>query len=253
MRADSFFAQTFGSRTRAKDALRAGRVLRGGKPLSPSDEVSEHDAVEILPADCEYASRGGYKLARGLDVFGARVDGEVFADLGASTGGFTDVLLQRGAKRVYAVDVGESLLDKRLAGDARVVVMDKTNARRLTSESFPERIHGVVSDLSFISLKLVLPAVAQVLPAHGRAFVLFKPQFECGGKGITKNGILPAGLHKPLLADFYAFCLTQQLAPRAVVNAPLVPRKNIEYVVFLEKEGTALPLFAFLAQAEKRV
>ena len=131
--------------------------------------------------------------------------------------------------------------------------MDETNARYLTRADFGMTLDGVVSDLSFISLKLVLPAVADLLDDGGRAFVLFKPQFECGGKGLGKGGILPVRYHRALLADFYAFCMTLSLAPRAIVCAPVHPHKNIEYVVFLQKGGTPIPPEAFLKNAEKSI
>ena len=250
MRADSFFAGKFGSRTRAKDALMKGLVLRGGSPLSPSDSVTADDAFTFLKEDAGFVSRGGYKLARGLDGFGACVEGCVFADLGASTGGFTEVLLARGAKHVYAVDVGEAQLAPKLAVDARVTVMDHTNARFLTREHFPQQPDGVVSDLSFISLRLVLPAVAALLDSGGRAFVLFKPQFECEGRGLGKGGILPVRFHRDLLAAFYRFCLPLALAPRDIVPAPVVRRKNVEYVVYLEKDGDPVGEDAFLKAAQ---
>ena len=249
MRADSFFAAKFGSRTRAKEELLRGRVLRGGKPLSPSDDVREGDEITFVEDGESYVSRGGYKLARGLDVFGENVSGCVFADLGASTGGFCDVLLRRGARRVYAVDVGESQLDPRLAADPRVRVMDSTNARYLSRRDFPEPLDGVVSDLSFISLKLVLPAVSDLLTESGRAFVLFKPQFECGGKGLGKGGILPVRYHRALLAEFFAFCSALALAPQNIVNAPLSARKNVEYVVFLKKGAPAADTETLLRRA----
>lgn len=253
MRADSFFAKKFGSRTRAKEALLSGKILRGGKPLSPSDDVREGDDFTFSEETEEYVSRGAYKLLRGLDVFGERVEGEVFADLGASTGGFSDVLLRRGAKRVYAVDVGESQLDGRIAADGRVVVMDNTNARYLKKADFPEQLGGIVSDLSFISLKLVLPAAAELLEEGGRAFVLFKPQFECGGKGLGKGGILPVKYHAALLADFYQFCIAHALAPQNIVNAPLRERKNVEYIVFLKKDAAPIASEEFLRRAARYI
>ena len=250
MRADSFFAEKFGSRTRAKDALKRGLVLRNGRALAPSDEVDEGDRFVFLEEGAAHVSRGGVKLERGLDVFGESVSGGVFADLGASTGGFTEVLLERGAKHVFAVDVGKAQLAPSLVSDDRVTVMDETNARYLTKESFPQQLDGIVSDLSFISLKLVLPAVSEILASGKRAFVLFKPQFECGGKGLGKGGILPVRYHGALLAEFYWFCSSLSLAPRAIVNAPVVPRKNVEYVVFLQKDGAAVSADAFLKMAE---
>lgn len=250
MRADKFFAEKFGSRTKAQEALARGLILRDGVPLSPKDEVREKDHFSFLAAEEHFVSNGGYKLARGLSVFGESVQNCVVADLGASTGGFCDCLLQRGAKHVYCVDVGKSQLDERLAQDGHVTVMDETNARYLTSTSFPEAIDCVTGDLSFISLRLILPAVVDILPEGGRAFVLFKPQFECEGKGIGKSGILPVSRHAALLKSFYRFACDLGLPPQDVVNAPIRPKKNVEYIVFLKKGGTAVKEGVFLQNAQ---
>lgn len=248
MRADKFLSERFGSRNKAREALLRGLVLRGGKPLRPSDELASWDGLVFLGEE-SYVSQGGYKLARGLDAFHLDVEG-VYADLGASTGGFTDCLLQRGAERVYCVDVGESQLDPSLASDPRVVVMDGKNARFLTAEDFPEPIGGVVSDLSFISLRLVLPAVSAILKEGGHAVVLFKPQFEFG-RGISKSGIVPPREHPRLLSEFYDFCLSIGFAPKDVVNAPLKEKKNIEYAILLGR-GEPLGKSAFLSRAAQR-
>ncbi len=249
MRADKFFAQKFGSRSRAQNALKAGRVLRDGTPLSPSDEVAEGENFTI--SDEFFASEGAKKLLAGLDGFGERVEGAVCADLGASTGGFTDVLLRRGAKRVFCVDVGESQLEAKLRADPRVAVMDRTNARYLTEESFPLAVDVVTADLSFISLRLVLPAIAAVLHSGGRAFVLFKPQFECGGEGLSKRGILPPARHENLLRAFYVDCNTQGLAPCGILPAPILPKKNVEYIVLLRKGGVPMAEGEFAAAPGK--
>lgn len=250
MRADIFFVEKYGSRSQAKAALERGEILRMGKSLSPSDEIREGDVFTFLAGQQPFVSRGGYKLARGLCVFGESVCGRIFADLGASTGGFCDVLLRNGVKRVYAVDIGEAQLDGAVASDARVVVMDKTNARYLTADSFPEPIDGVVSDLSFISLRLILPAVHALLAPQGCAIVLLKPQFECGGIGLNKRGILPVRLHRPILSGFYDFCITTGLAPQNIVNAPVREKKNIEYVVLLKKDASPMPQWDFLRRAQ---
>ncbi len=246
MRADRFFAEKFGSRSKAAEALRAGLVLRGDKPLSPDDEAAEGDPFVFLTREEQFVSNGGYKLSCGLDAFGQAVEGKVFADLGASTGGFTDCLLQRGAKIVFCVDVGESQLSPALARDPRVCVMDNTNARYLTPACFPVPLDGLTGDLSFISLRLILPAAAALLPDGGNAFMLFKPQFECGGKGLSKNGICPPALHRGLLGDFYEFCRALSLAPIALARAPVRPKKNIEYMLWLQKNGTAAAKELFL-------
>lgn len=252
MRADSFFAEKYGSRTRAKAVLQKGLIVRGGRPLSPSDEVMDGDEFIFLSEDSLLVSRGGYKLERGLTAFSQNVENCVFADLGASTGGFCEVLLSRGARRVYAVDVGKGQLAPSLAHDPRVVVMDETNARYLRREDFDMPLDGVVSDLSFISLSLILPVISALLDRGGRAFVLFKPQFECGGRGLGKSGILPVKYHVALLSEFYERCLSALLAPMSIVNAPIHAKKNVEYIVFLQKDGRQISREEFLRLAAER-
>lgn len=249
MRADKFFAEKYGSRTKAQQILKEGLVLVGGKPLCYKDDVTGEEQFVFLDRGERFVSEGGKKLERGLSYFGESVGGEIVADLGASTGGFTHCLLLRGARKVYCVDVGESQLDQRLAGDNRVVVMDRTNARFLTKESFPEPIAVVTGDLSFISLCLIVPVVYDILSKNGRAFLLFKPQFECNGKNLSGSGILPTKRHAALLSDFYDFCLQTGLMPRNIVNAPVVEKKNVEYVVFLQKGGVPLEKCEFLRKA----
>lgn len=249
MRADKFFADKYASRTKAAEALSAGLILRGGKALKPSDEVSESDVFEFLPAEESFVSNGGYKLSRALREFSLDVTGKTFADLGASNGGFTDCLLQCGARRVYCVDVGESQLDERICGDPRVVVMDRTNARYLTREDFPERIDGVVSDLSFISLKLIFPAISSILSSGAFACVLVKPQFECENKNIGKSGIVARKHHPDILSFVFAAAAAERLAPVDIVNAPVREKKNVEYMLLLEKDGISLSEAELLRRA----
>lgn len=248
MRADKFLAEKYGSRSKAKLALLHGKVLRNDKPLSPDDDVSDEDILVFLP-DPSFVSQGGDKLEKGLTSFHESVENCVVVDLGASTGGFTDCVLRRGAKRVYCVDVGENQLDLSLREDPRVVVMDRTNARYLSKADFPEPIDVVVADLSFISLRLVLPAVYEILPDLGRAFVLFKPQFECENRGLPKSGILPVERHFPLLSSFYDFLIELSLAPIDITPAPIKIKKNIEYVVFLQKCGQNTPKSTFMQKS----
>ena len=252
MRADKFFAEKFSSRTKAAEALKKGLILRGGKPLTPKDEVEEGDEFAFLSAEESFVSNGGYKLSRALEAFHESVSGGVFADLGASTGGFCDCLLKHGAAHVFCVDVGESQLDESLISDSRVTVMDNTNARFLNPEDFSRPLDGVTADLSFISLRLVLPAIKRILPQHGRAFLLFKPQFECGREGLKKGGICPETLHKKLLSDFYDFAISEALMPLDIVNAPLREKKNVEYMLFLSAQGVPIPKWDFLKRAEMR-
>ena len=243
MRLDKYLAENgFGSRTKAARAIAEGRVLRNGKVASPADEVREGDCVEVQRAEISFVSEGGFKLYKALSDFGESVRGGVFIDIGASTGGFTDCLLQSGADRVYAVDVGESQLDARLARDARVTVMDHVNARYLRREDFPEQPDGAVIDVSFISLALILPAAAELIGKQGRVFALIKPQFECGAKALDKHGIVKEQGDR-LRAVFAVrdAALTSGLVLAKLTNAPLKPRKNVEYIALFVREGVALP------------
>jgi 23S rRNA (cytidine1920-2'-O)/16S rRNA (cytidine1409-2'-O)-methyltransferase len=165
----------------------AGRVRVGGETVRAADRrVRPEDRLDVSePA--RYVSRGGEKLAPALDAFGVRVEGRVCADVGASTGGFTDVLLQRGALRVYAVDVGRGLIHWRLRQDSRVVLMERVNARDL--ESFPEPVSLITVDVSFIGLEKVLPALGRAAPA-AELVVLFKPQFQVGRSEVGKGGVV---------------------------------------------------------------
>lgn len=248
MRADKFFAEKFGSRTKAKEKLLRGLVYANGKVLYPNSELTGEENFSFTEED-DFVSRGGEKLERGLSVFDESVKDGVFADLGASTGGFTDCLLRRGAKRVYCVDVGENQLAERLRTDPRVVVMDKTNARYLEKEHFGEPLDGIVSDLSFISLRLILPAVVRLLEEEKKATMLFKPQFECGKGKTGKSGIFPVRFHAPLLSEFYDFSFSLGLSACNIVNAPIHAGKNIEYIVSLSKGGRALEKWEFLRRA----
>ncbi|HYU63024.1 MAG TPA: TlyA family RNA methyltransferase [Verrucomicrobiae bacterium] len=175
------------SRERAQALILAGKVRVAGETVrSPARAVSE-DAAIVVDSDPGYASRGALKLAPALDRFAIDPGGRVCADIGASTGGFTDVLLRRRAARVYALDVGRGLLEWRLRQDPRVVVIERVNARDL--ESFPEPVSLVVVDVSFISLEKVLPAVLRAAPA-AEIVALFKPQFEVGRFQVGKGGIV---------------------------------------------------------------
>ncbi len=249
MRADKFFAEKFGSRTKASEMIGKGYVLRNGKPLKPSDNVSETDSFEFLRAEQSFVSNGGYKLARALTVFGCEVSEKVWVDIGASNGGFTDCLLQNGASYVYCVDVGESQLDQTISSDHRVCVMDRTNARYLTKDQFPIPPFGVVSDVSFISLKLILPAVAELLEAGGLALVLIKPQFEVGKGKLGKSGIVSKGEHPSVLRGIYRTAVQLNLSPVGVTNAPIRAKKNVEYVALLEKGGRAMNEEEFVLRA----
>lgn len=235
MRADKFFAERFGSRTKAAEAIEKGWVLVNGKKIRPKDEVSDTDQISFEEVEEQYVSNGGYKLARAFSAFPFDCTEKTFADIGASTGGFTDCLLQRGAKRVFAIDVGESLLHERLKEDSRVLLYENTNARYLKKEDFPCEIDGVVTDVSFISLRLILPSIQRILSESGSAFVLVKPQFECEKKNIGKSGIVHPSAHAQIVKKVLDYCTECNLYPHGVVNAPIRKGKNIEYVLYLKR------------------
>lgn len=193
----------FSTRSAAAAAVIAGEVLVGGQPAhKPGQPVAEGTALEVVRRGPAYASRGGLKLAGALDAFAVDPGGRVCLDVGASTGGFTDCLLQRGATRVYAVDVGYGQLAWPLRTDPRVVVLERVNARYLTAAHVPEAVELAVLDLAFISLTKVLPAVVARLRADGAVIALVKPQFEAGRKQVGKGGIVrdPAVHRQVLLA-----------------------------------------------------
>ena len=178
------------SREKAQALIMAGEVLVDGRRASkPGQAVAPEALVEVL-ARPPYVSRGGYKLAAALDHFGIRVEGRVCLDIGASTGGFTDALLQRGAARVHAIDVGAGQLDWKLRNDQRVIVREGLNARALRFEDVGELVGLAVCDVSFISVTLILPAVAPLVAGDGEMVILVKPQFEAGRAQVGKGGIV---------------------------------------------------------------
>jgi len=234
------------SREQARRLIMAGAVLVNGQPVDrPSAAVADEAAI-TLKARPRFVSRGGEKLEAALAHFNIEVTGRVCADVGASTGGFTDCLLQRGAARVYAIDVGHGVLDARLRADPRVVVMEDTNARYVAR--LPEPVSFVSVDASFISLKLLLPVIANWLPALGgppsavrrppsAVVALIKPQFEAGRKEVSRGGgvIKDPALHRRVLEDVLGFAAAQGFAVRGLRRSPLTgPKGNVEFLTWLE-------------------
>ena len=236
MRADKYFAEKFGSRTKAAEAIEKGLVLVGGKPIKAKTEIAENAEITFVEAKELFVSNGGYKLYRAIQTFSFDCSGKIFVDIGASTGGFTDCLLQNGAKKVYTVDVGESLLHESLLADDRIVQMENTNARYLTKADFVEEIDGVVTDVSFISLRLIFPVIQEILSMNGNAFVLVKPQFECEKKHIGKSGIVSPSAHTDIFKKVLKYLTDSGLYAHGVVNAPIRKCKNIEYILHISKE-----------------
>jgi len=233
----------FDSREKAKRAVMAGVVeINGQLARKASDAVKPADELTVKERE-KYVSRGGLKLERALDHFAIDPTGLTAIDLGASTGGFTDCLLQRGAERVFAVDVGHGQLAWKLRQDERVVVMEKTNARELTAAQFPEPFTPVtlaVIDCSFISLRTILPPAVDLIAPGGRLIPLIKPQFEAGKSEVDKGqGVIrdPA-VHRRVLNELQAF-VADQLPVKWIghVESPITgPAGNKEFLALLEKD-----------------
>lgn len=237
MRADKLLAGNFGSRTKAADAIFRGLVIVNGKKISPSYEMKESDRVEILTAEESFVSAGGYKLSKAIKEFGFVASGKVFADIGASTGGFTDCLLKNGARKIYCIDVGENQLDKSLDRE-KLVIIDNFNARNLNGDLFVENLDGAVIDVSFISLTYILGTVSGILKEGAGVLALIKPQFECEGKKVSKNGIVKdKSVHERVIRKVCEFASECGLSPKKLTAAPQISGKNLEYVVLLEKGG----------------
>ena len=222
------------SRAKAQALLMAGEVVVGEKTITkPGTLVSEEAEITILEPP-PFVSRGGIKLEYALDQFQLDVSDKVAADIGASTGGFTDCLLQRGASRVYAVDVGYGQLDYRLRRDSRVVVMERTNARYPIP--IPEKIDLATIDLSFISVKKVIPSVARLLKDNGYLLVLFKPQFEAERGEVGKGGVIKEPiLHATVLGRFIAWVVEHSFRLKGLVASPILGAEgNKEFFVLLK-------------------
>ncbi|MCX6896911.1 MAG: TlyA family RNA methyltransferase [Verrucomicrobia bacterium] len=227
------------SREKAKRAVMAGTVKINDQPArKPSDPVKPADQL-ALTADEKYVSRGGHKLEHALAHFQVSPAGLTAIDLGASTGGFTDCLLQHGAAKVFAVDVGQGQLAWKLRRDHRVVVMEKTNARGLKPENFPAPADLVVVDCSFISLQKILPAAIALVRPCGKIIALLKPQFEAGKAEVDKGAgvITDSAIHDRVLRELKEFVGQQpQVAWRGVTESPLLgPAGNKEFLVLIEK------------------
>ncbi len=223
------------SRTKAQALILAGSVFAGERRLDKAGMMISADTVlEVRSSAVPYVSRGGLKLAHGLDHFGIDPQGKVAIDVGASTGGFTDVLLERGAARVFAVDVGHGQLDWRLRNDPAVVVLEKTNARYLTAEQIGEPADLVVCDASFISLRLVLPAALSLARPGSVLIALIKPQFEVGKGEVGKGGVVrDSALHQRVCDDIGHWLESDQgWNLLGITQSPITgPKGNREFLV----------------------
>jgi len=222
------------TRAKAQALVLAGRVEVDGRPAGKAGQFyDDRVAIRVAGPEHPYVSRGGVKLAAALDHFGLDPQGRICMDVGASTGGFTDCLLQRGAARVYAVDVGWGQLDAKLRADPRVVVREKVNARSLTAADVPEPVGLAAVDVSFISLRLVLPAVAARVAKGGALVALVKPQFEAGRKEVPRGGVVRSeATRRRVVDEILAAGESLGLETLGSVPSPILgARGNAEFLV----------------------
>ena len=221
------------SRAKAQAIIMAGQVyVDGQKADKPGISYEETVQLEVRGETCPYVSRGGLKLEKALRDFGVKPEGFVCSDSGASTGGFTDCLLQQGAKKVFAIDVGYGQLDWKIRSDERVVVMERTNIRYVTPEDLGEALDLSVIDVSFISLKIVLPAIKALLKEDGQVLCLIKPQFEAGRDKVGKKGVVrEPETHKEVLDNFVSLAKELDFTILGLTFSPVKgPEGNIEFL-----------------------
>ena len=228
------------TRAKAQALIMAGKVFSADRRIDKAGDLVAEDApLEVKGEDHPWVSRGGQKLAHALDFFGLRPSGAVAIDVGASTGGFTDVLITNGAEKVYAVDVGHGQLDWKLRSDPRVVVLERTNARRLSANEIPELVDWVVCDASFIGIETVLPAALSLTKRMAIAVALIKPQFEVGPDRVGKGGVVrdPA-LHREVCDRIRAWFNRQPgWTVLDIVESPILgPQGNKEFLIAAVKE-----------------
>ncbi|MBQ1876496.1 MAG: TlyA family RNA methyltransferase [Selenomonas sp.] len=231
-----------GSRERAKRMIMAGEVLVDNQKIDKAGAtVKEEAQIRLLGHDLPYVSRGGLKLAKAMDVFGVTMTGKVAADIGASTGGFTDCMLQNGAVKVFAIDVGYGQLAWKLRTDERVVNMERTNIRNVTPDDIGEPLDFASIDVAFISLTKVLPVAYTLLKDDGEIVALIKPQFEAGRDKVGKKGVVrDPKVHEEVIRRVVAFAREQGFVTMDLTFSPVKgPEGNIEYLVRLSKDQAA--------------
>ena len=245
------------SRQRAQAVIMSGEVFVNGQRVDkPGTAVAEDARIEIRGGTLPYVSRGGLKLEKAMATFPIDLHGAVCADIGASTGGFTDCMLQNGAEKVYAVDVGYGQLAWKLRSDPRVVCLERTNARYLTREQVPDALDFASVDVSFISLKLILPPLNGLLKDGGHAACLVKPQFEAGREKVGKKGVVrDPDVHLEVLEHFLDHAKESGFTVLGLTYSPIRgPEGNIEYLGYLEKgpwQDRAFDLKALVAESHQ--
>ncbi len=231
----------FQSREKAKAAIMAGIVFVNGNKIDKAGTTVETDSEIFIKNNiCPYVSRGGLKLEKAIELYGFSLEGAICADIGASTGGFTDCMLQNGADKVFAIDVGYGQLDWKLRNDSRVINMEKCNIRYLDFDTIDKDIDFISIDVSFISLKLVLPVASQMLADKGKLVCLVKPQFEAGRQQVGKGGIVKdINVHKEVIQNVIQYGIDAGLYSYGLTYSPVKGAKgNIEYLLYMKKENT---------------
>lgn len=229
----------FDTREKARIAIMEGNVFVNNQKEDKPGTMIKSDAEVVFRGETlKYVSRGGLKLEKAVKVFDIDLKDKICVDIGSSTGGFTDLMLQNGAKKVYAVDCGTNQLDYKLRTDDRVVVMENTNARYLTRDDIEDKgIDFITSDVSFISLTKIIPVVTELLKSDGEAVLLIKPQFEAGKELVEKNGVVrDKKVHIKVIKDICDFCESQKLKIKGIDFSPIKgPAGNIEYLLYVKK------------------
>ena len=226
------------SREKARALILAGEVrINGVRAEKAGQEIAEGTEITVVEDAIPFVSRGGLKLDKAIRTFPIDLSGRVCADIGASTGGFTDVMLKNGASHVYAIDVGYGQLDWTLRNDPRVTVMERTNARFMEPDWFPTPISFASIDVSFISLKLILPPLLNCLPDGGEVVALIKPQFEAGRAEIGKNGVVrDAAVHERVIRDMLSFADAAGFTVCGLSFSPITgPKGNVEFLLYMKK------------------
>lgn len=226
------------SREKAKAIIMAGQVYVDNQKADKCGTSYDESAdIEVRGSVLKYVSRGGLKLEKAIDNFYLDLNGKTTMDIGASTGGFTDCMLQNGAKKVYSIDVGYGQLAWRLRTDERVVNLERTNMRKVTREQVPDEIDFFSVDVSFISLKLILPVARELMAEQAQAVCLIKPQFEAGREKVGKKGVVrDPSVHAEVVRNIYDFCLQNGFDVLNLDFSPIKgPEGNIEYLIHLQK------------------
>ena len=240
------------SRSLAQRLVMAGQVRVDGQVAGKPSQLVSPDASLAVEQPPRFVSRGGEKLEAALAAFPIPVQDRVSADVGASTGGFTDCLLQHGARKVYAIDVGHGILHRRLRADPRVIAMEKTNARRVSS--LPEPIDLATVDASFISLRLLLPVLRGWMRPGADLVALVKPQFEAGRKAVGRGGVVrKAEIHQEVLLGLLPYAAGLGLTPQGLLRSPLLgPKGNVEFLLWCREGAPAVDLNESISSATSR-